>query len=76
MAMDDERFTSLLRDLEAETADLLATLEGLSAAQWALATPAEGWDIHDQVVHLASFDDLAILGFTRPRSRQASMTAS
>ena len=66
MALDDERFTSLLRDLEAEGNDLVATLEGLTDAEWALATPAEGWNIHDQVVHLAFFDDLAILGFTRP----------
>lgn len=75
MAMDDEHFTSLLRDLEAETADLVATLEGLTAAQWALATPAEGWDIHDQVVHLAFFDDLAILGFTRPEEFRVTVDA-
>ncbi|MEO6201289.1 MAG: TIGR03084 family metal-binding protein [Cryobacterium sp.] len=67
MAMDDEHFASLLLDLTAETADLVAALGTLSAAQWSLATPAEGWNIHDQVAHLAYFDDLAVLGFTRPR---------
>ena len=66
MAMDDEQFTSLLRDVGAETDELVAVLDTLSAEQWTLATPAEGWNIHDQVVHLAFFDDLAILGFTRP----------
>lgn len=66
MAMDDERFTSLLRDVGAETDELVAVLGALSAEQWTLATPAEGWNIHDQVVHLAYFDDLAILGFSRP----------
>lgn len=75
MAMDDEHFASLLRDLQAETADLIATLEGLSAAQWALVTPAEGWDIHDQVIHLAFFDDLATLGFTRPDEFRVTVDA-
>src|SRR5665647_3447171 len=72
MTLGDKEFASLLGDLDAETADLVAALDGLSAAHWALATPAEGWNIHDQVVHLASFDDLAALGFTRPEEFRAA----
>jgi uncharacterized protein (TIGR03084 family) len=72
MTLGDKEFASLLGDLDAETADLVAALDGLSAAQWALATPAAGWNIHDQVVHLASFDDLAALGFTRPEEFRAA----
>ncbi|MHB1172410.1 MAG: TIGR03084 family metal-binding protein [Lacisediminihabitans sp.] len=73
MAMDDAHFASLLRDLEAETAGLVAALSSPSAAQWVLATPAEGWNIHDQVVHLAYFDDLATLGFTQPEEFRATV---
>lgn len=72
MPMDDEQFASLLRDLDNETADLVAALDGLPTAQWAGATPAEGWNIHDQVVHLAYFDDLAVLGFTHPEKFRAA----
>lgn len=75
MAMDDEGFASLLRDLDAETAELVTALGALTAEQWTLATPAEGWSIHDQVVHLAFFDDLAILGFTRPEEFTATVDA-
>ncbi|TFB46761.1 TIGR03084 family metal-binding protein [Cryobacterium tagatosivorans] len=66
MAMDDRSFASLLRDLATESAELANALRRLSAAEWLLATPAAGWDIHDQVVHLAFFGDLALLGFTDP----------
>jgi uncharacterized protein (TIGR03084 family) len=75
MAMDDEQFASLPRDLAEETADLVAALSRPSPAQWALATPAEGWNIHDQVVHLAYFDDLATLGFTQPEAFTAAVDA-
>lgn len=66
MAMDEAQFESLLQDLAAETADLTATVASLSDAQWQLATPAEGWDVHDQVSHLAIFDEVAALGFSDP----------
>ncbi len=47
---------SICTDLEAETADLLALLEPLSADSWDLPTPAVGWSIRDQVSHLTFFD--------------------
>ena len=75
MALDDERFASLLRDLEAESDDLVAVASGLPAPQWALGTPAESWSVHDQVVHLAYFGDLATLGFTDPHAFRASTEA-
>ncbi len=49
----------LCDDLVAETADLNAMLTGLDEAGWATPTPAEGWDVRDQVGHLAYFDDRA-----------------
>lgn len=75
MALNQEQFGSLLRDLAEETAELAATLSRLSPAHWALSTPADGWNIHDQVVHLASFNDLAVLGFTKPEAFMAAVDA-
>lgn len=49
----------LVADLEAETEDLLGVLRGLPAEAWARPTPAEGWTVHDQVAHLAHFDEVA-----------------
>jgi uncharacterized protein (TIGR03084 family) len=49
----------LCDELLAETADLEAIVAGLNEAGWATPTPAEGWDVRDQVGHLAYFDDRA-----------------
>ncbi|MDF2444108.1 MAG: hypothetical protein JWR01_2311, partial [Subtercola sp.] len=62
--VDDIQWALLLGDLRAETDALAGILSALDPAAWLTPTPAEGWDIHDQVVHLAFFDDLAGLGFT------------
>jgi uncharacterized protein (TIGR03084 family) len=56
MAMD---MAKLCDDLLAETADLEALVVPLGASGWATPTPAEGWDVKDQVGHLAYFDDRA-----------------
>jgi uncharacterized protein (TIGR03084 family) len=56
MAMD---MGKLCDDLVAETADLEALVVVLDASGWATPTPAEGWDVKDQVGHLAYFDDRA-----------------
>ncbi len=56
----------LIEDLAAETADLDALLTDLSPTEWRLATPAVGWNIADQVSHLAFFDDAALLAATDP----------
>src|SRR3954452_1537171 len=50
---------TLCDDLLGETADLEAMVTGLDTAGWATPTPAEGWDVRDQVGHLAFFDDRA-----------------
>ena len=49
----------LCDDLTAETADLEKLLGDLDDRGWATPTPAEGWDVKDQVGHLAFFDDRA-----------------
>ncbi|TDW28830.1 TIGR03084 family metal-binding protein [Cryobacterium psychrophilum] len=66
MPIDETAFRALLADVAAEAADLNDLLGPLTHAQWRTPTPAEGWNIHDQVVHLAYFDDIAALGFTDP----------
>ena len=57
---------SLVDDLLAESGELREVLAGLGAADWGLATPAAGWNVTDQVTHLAYFDDAARLSVTEP----------
>jgi uncharacterized protein (TIGR03084 family) len=45
--------------LEAEQRDLEALLRDLSDADWSRPTPAAGWDVRDQVSHLADTEELA-----------------
>ncbi len=45
--------------LEAEQASFAALLGGLRPDQWSLATPADGWDVMDQVSHLADTEEVA-----------------
>ncbi len=66
LAMDQDRYRVLLDDLRAESEELLTTLFDMPDPQWSLRTPSAGWDVHDQVVHLAYFDDMALLAMTQP----------
>ena len=50
---------TLCDDLLAETSDLERLVSDLDTSGWATPTPAEGWDVKDQVGHLAYFDDRA-----------------
>ena len=50
---------SVLDDFEAEQRDLEALLRDLADADWARPTPAAGWDVRDQVSHLADTEELA-----------------
>lgn len=56
----------LATDLHAETAALDALLLPLDDAGWATPTPAPGWSVHDQVSHLAYFDDATRLAVQDP----------
>jgi uncharacterized protein (TIGR03084 family) len=62
-----EGYAGLLADLRHESDRLAEHLDGLADGQWGLATPAQGWSIHDQVSHLAFFDDAARLSLTQPQ---------
>ena len=50
----------LADDLAAESAVLRDLLAGLDEPGWRRPTPAAGWDISDQVSHLAHFDEVAV----------------
>lgn len=56
MAVD---MATLIADLAAEATALETLLGPLRAPEWATATPAPGWSISDQVIHLAIFDERA-----------------
>jgi len=61
-------------ELAAEHADLDAILSGLNDDRWLTPTPAEGWDIRDQVSHLADTNDICvdtITGGPRPLNETA-----
>lgn len=66
MTVTSEDYAGLLADLRRESGQLAEPLDGLAYEQWGLATPAQGWSIHDQVSHLAFFDDAARLALTQP----------
>jgi uncharacterized protein (TIGR03084 family) len=51
-------------DLQAETDDLLLILRGLTPEQWDAPTPADGWNVRDQISHLAFFDETGTLAAT------------
>ena len=48
-----------LDDFEAEQADLESLLRSLADDEWPLPTPAAGWDVRDQVAHLADTEEVA-----------------
>ncbi|GHH69005.1 hypothetical protein GCM10018793_00730 [Streptomyces sulfonofaciens] len=62
--MSDPR--PVLDDLRAESDELDRLVSGLSAPQWAAATPAPGWTVAHQIAHLAWTDRAALLAATDP----------
>mgnify|MGYP001140166163 CR=1 FL=1 len=58
----------LLADLAAEQDELDAVVGRLTEAQWATATPAVGWDVRDQIAHLALVEEFARLSVTEPET--------
>lgn len=61
------------RDLELEHADLDAMVADLDSRGWAMPTPAEGWDVRDQVAHVAFFDEQARLAVRDPEKFKGSL---
>lgn len=62
---------ALTADLEGEQQaldDVVAAID-----DWATMTPAEGWTIHDQIAHLAFFDERAAAAIVDPAGFAASV---
>ncbi len=53
-------------DLAAEQQVVDEMVEPIDAAQWQLDTPSPGWQIADQIAHLAYFDHTAALAIVDP----------
>jgi uncharacterized protein (TIGR03084 family) len=64
---------ALTDDVAAESAVTRALVAGLDEAGWHLATPAAGWDIADQISHLAYFDEVTVQSAVAPEKFLAAL---
>jgi uncharacterized protein (TIGR03084 family) len=64
---------ALAADLAAESAVTRALVAGLDEDGWHTPTPAAGWDIADQISHLAYFDEVTVQSATRPEEFTAGL---
>jgi len=64
---------ALAADLAAESAVTRALVAGLDETGWHLATPAAGWDIADQITHLAYFDEVTVQSAVAPEDFLAAL---
>jgi uncharacterized protein (TIGR03084 family) len=64
---------ALAGDLAAESAVTRALVAGLDEAGWHRATPAAGWDIADQIIHLAYFDEVTVQSAVAPQEFLAAL---
>jgi uncharacterized protein (TIGR03084 family) len=67
---------ALAADLAAESAVTRALVAGLDEAGWHTATPAAGWDIADQISHLAYFDEVTVQSAVHPEEFKAQLAAT
>ena len=67
---------ALTADLAAESAVTRALVAGLDEAGWRTPTPAAGWDIADQISHLAYFDEVTVRSAVDPEQFKAELAAA
>jgi uncharacterized protein (TIGR03084 family) len=67
---------ALAADLAAESAVTRALVAGLDEAGWHTPTPAAGWDIADQIGHLAYFDEVAVRSAVHPGEFRAELAVA
>ena len=67
---------ALAADLAAETAVTRALVAGLDEPGWHTPTPAAGWDVTDQISHLAYFDEVAVRAAVHPDDFRAELAAA
>lgn len=65
----------VLLDLASEVAALDSLLRSLSPDDWSKQTPAPGWNVADQVIHLGLFDRRAQWSMTEPERFNEDMRA-
>ena len=68
--------TALAADLAAESAVTRALVAGLDEPGWHTPTPAAGWDIADQISHLAYFDEVTVRSALHPAEFEAELAAA
>ena len=66
---------ALAADVAAETAVTRRLVASLSENGWRTPTPALGWDIADQIGHLAYFDQVAVRAVVDPDEFRAELAA-
>ncbi|MCX5410882.1 TIGR03084 family metal-binding protein [Streptomyces sp. NBC_00059] len=57
---------AVLDDLREESDELDLLVAGLSAQEWTVPTPAEGWTVAHQIAHLHWTDEVALVAATEP----------
>jgi uncharacterized protein (TIGR03084 family) len=67
---------ALAADLAAESAVTRDLVSGLDEPGWRRPTPAAGWDIADQIGHLAYFDEVAVRSAVHPEEFRAELAAA
>ena len=67
---------ALAADLAAESAGTCSLVAHLDQAGWRTPTPAAGWDIADQISHLAYFDEVTVRSAVYPEQFQAELAAA
>jgi uncharacterized protein (TIGR03084 family) len=67
---------ALAADLAAESAVTRALVADLDEAGWHTPTPAAGWDIADQISHLAYFDEVTVQSAVHPEQFTAELAAA
>jgi uncharacterized protein (TIGR03084 family) len=65
-SQDEAAYRQLCDDLVAEEDSLDAIVSRLDESSWSSPTPAEGWDVRDQISHLAAAEELAALAVSDP----------
>ncbi len=65
----------VVSDLAGEQEALDRLVAGLDDAGWAVDTPAAGWNVADQISHLAYFDEKAARSVTDPEGFAAEVAA-
>jgi uncharacterized protein (TIGR03084 family) len=63
----------LRHELVAEQLSLDEIVADLTNEQWHRATPSPGWDVFDQIAHLAHFDERAAMAITDPDAFQRDL---